>query len=192
MKPLFTLLLCVFAFTINAQTLTYEAFLKGHKVGELVVVKEVSDNKTSIHSSTNLEVHMLFKLKVQITSHSIYLDGVLVESEANSKQNGHLHSSVIINQIDDGYNIDIDGTESTISDKGIIAADELYFEEPKDISHTIALATGQYLEIQKGENGEYFFVHDGKKESHRYKNGVLEQVIINHKLYTVTMILKEE
>lgn len=174
-----------------SQKLTYEAFLKGHKVGELTITKEVSDNKTSIHTTTNLEVHMLFKVKVDIESHSIYMNGALIESEALSHQNGHLHSSVQVHQTNNGYDIDIDGEKSSISDKMIIGADELYFEEPKDIQHTVALASGQYLDIQKGENGEYFFVHDGKKESHQYENGILKQVVIDHKLYTVTMKLKK-
>lgn len=191
MKKLTTILFLAITSAISAQTLTYEAFMKGHKVGEMVAVREVSDNKISIHSSTHLEVHMLFRLKVDVISKSIYMDGELKESEASSKQNGHLHSSVMIHQTDNGYDINIDGDLSQIKDKSIIGADELYFEEPTDLSHTIALASGQYLDIQKGQNGEYFFVHDGKKESHQYKDGILQQVIIKHKLYTVIMKLKE-
>lgn len=191
MKHLTILLCLILSFSATGQKLTYEAFLKGKKIGELVVQKENSDNKTSIRSITNLEVHMLFKMKIDVETKSIYMDGVLKESEATSHQNGHLHSSVQIHQTNSGYSIDVDGDKSAITDKEIIGADELYFEEPSDISHTIALASGQYLDIQKGENGEYFFVHDGKKESHRYEKGILQQVVIEHSLYTITMKLKK-
>ncbi len=191
MKSFSIALLLLFSTALAGQTLTYDAFLKGHKVGEMTIVKEVSDNKTSVISKTHIEAHMLFTIKVDIETNATYMDGVLIESDATSRQNGHLHASIKIHKTDNGYTIDDDGDKESLASTGLVGADMLYFEEPASLSNTIALASGQYLDIEKGSNGEYFFVHDGKKESHQYANGVLEQVIIDHKLYTVTMKLRK-
>lgn len=191
MKSFTIAFMCLISSSLIGQTLTYDAYLKGHKVGEMIVVKEVSDNKTSVTSKTHIEAHMLFTIRVDIEAKATYMDGILIESDATSKQNGHLHASIQIDKTENGYTIDDDGDQTTISSAGLVGADMLYFEEPTKLSHTIALASGQYLDIEKGANGEYFFVHDGKKESHQYANGVLQQVIIDHKLYTVTMKLRQ-
>jgi len=191
MKSFFSVFLLFICLLSSGQTLRYDAILRGHSVGELKVVKEVSDNKTTIETSTHIVAHMLFKITVDVTTKSTYMDGVLIESEAVSKQNGHIHESVYIHKTDNGYSIDVDGEKEQLNVETLIGADTLYFEEPKSISHTMALASAQYLDIEKGKGGAYFFVHDGKKESHQYKAGVLEEVVIEHKLYTVTMKRKQ-
>lgn len=190
-KVLFFAICLLSSTSLVSQSLTYEAFLKGKKVGEMKVVKEVSDNKTSITATTHIKAHMIFTIRVDVDTKATYMDNVLIESEAVSKQNGHIHSSVQMHQSQGGYVINVDGDESKLQEENIVGADFLYFEEPKAINSTIALASGEYLTIEKGTDGEYFFVHDGKRESHHYASGVLEKVIIEHSLYTVVMKLKK-
>ena len=153
----------------------------------MIVQKEVSDNKTSILSTTHIEAHLLFKLTVDIEIESIYQNGILVESTAVSKQNGHVHSKVSLYQKEDTYSLTVDGDRSELNYQELLGADLFYFEEPKQIKHAIALASGEYLTIEKDADDRYFFVHDGKKESHRYEDQVLQQVEIEHSLYTITL-----
>lgn len=173
--------------SILGQTLQYDAFLAGQRVGEFIIQKEVSDNKTSIMSKTHIEAHLLFSLTVNIETTSIYIDEVLVESETIQKQNGKIHSSVIIHQTDEGYVIDFDGDRKELKEEFLLGADLFYFEEPKQIQQSLELASGELLSIQKDEQGRYFFTHDGKKELHQYKNGKLDNVEINHQLYTIIL-----
>lgn len=173
--------------SLQSQTLYYDASLHGHQVGELVIKKEVSDNKTSIISKTHIEAHLLFSLTVDITTESVYVNDILVESETISKQNDKIHSSVMIYQKDQGYIINIDGDEDLLKESELLGADLLYFEEPKQIKKSLALASGELLQIQRDEKGRYFFIHDGKEELHEYENGKLDNVEINHKLYTIIL-----
>jgi len=187
MKYCFAALLLALQLQAFAQTLTYDAILRGHKVGEMEVVQEVSDNKTAIVSNTHIEAHLLFSITLDIEINSTYVDGVLVESQAQTFQNGKLHSSTMIHKADQGYRIDNDGIKSTLNKDALIGADLLYFEEPSKIKEALALVSGEYLTIDQDTDDLYFFIHDGKKEKHRYDNGELEEVVIDHKLYTVTL-----
>ena len=192
MKYSLIVLLLLVKSTILCQTLTYDAFLKDQKVGQMVVNREISDNKTTIKAQTIIKAHMIFTIKVDINTQSTYINDILTESESVSKQNGHIHSSVQVYKTNSGYTINNNGDKTTLNSSGLIGADMLYFEAPQHIGHTLALASGQYLEIQKGAQDEYYFEHDGKKERHQYTpSGVLQQVVIDHQLYTVILKLQQ-
>jgi len=173
--------------SIHGQSLVYDAFLRGQQVGEMRLQKEVSDNKTSITSTTHIEAHLLFTLTVDIEIESIYQHGILVESNAVSKQNGNIHSEVSIYRNEDAYTLMIDGEKSALNHAALLGADIFYFEEPKQMKHAIALASGEYLTIEKDADHRYFFVHDGKKERHLYETDTLQRVEIEHSLYTITL-----
>ncbi len=191
MKFLLSLLFLGFSVHLHAQKLTYDAYLRGNKVGKMTVVREVSDNKTSISSTTHIEAHMLFTIKVDVSSESVYQNGELIESTAVSKQNGNIHSQVEVIKKNNNYAVNIDGELKTLNKNSIVGADVLYFEEPKQIKETLALASGEELKIENEGEGNYFFIHGGKKEKHQYANGILQQVTIEHSLYTVVLKLQQ-
>ncbi|HEY9116744.1 MAG TPA: DUF6134 family protein [Roseivirga sp.] len=176
---------------IHAQQLIYEGFMRGEKVGELIANREVNDEMTKISLETRIEAHMLVKIVVEMNSESVYRDLALVEASSVAKANGHLKSSVITIKKDNGYQLDVNGDKSQLQSKSLIGADIFYFEEPANLKQIYALASGEMLEVVKGGENEYYFVHDGKKELHRYEDGLLQEVEINHALYSLTFKLKK-
>lgn len=173
------------------QELIYEGFMRGQKVGELIATREVNDEMTKITLDMRIEAHMLVKIVVEMNSESVYRNLTLVEASSVAKANGHLKSSVITVKKDNGYQVDINGDMSKIPNKSLVGADIFYFEEPNQLEKIYALASGEMLEVVKSRENEYFFEHDGKKELHKYLNGVLHEVEINHNLYSLTFKLKK-
>ncbi len=176
--------------TLNAQTLVYDAFLENRKVGQLTVVKEEVDNVIRIHSRTEIRANIPFLVTVELDVKSSYLNGVLVESKAVSTHNGKVYSTVNIMQSSDGYTLEKDDKITELTDEKLKGADCFYFEEPRTSIQVIALASGEHYEIETTTSpGEYVFVRDKRDENRYYLNGILQEVDINHKLYTVILKL---
>lgn len=179
------------ATNLSAQTHVYEAFIKGNKVGEMTVVQEVNDESEKISVVTHIEAHMLVTIRVDFESHSSYMDGRLVEATAISKTNGRVHSQAQTSFKNGGYTAKVDRKTKTIAQKTIYGGDLFYCEEPVDFKEVYSLASGELLQVEKAGEHAYYFIHDGKKELHKYANGVLTELQIDHRLYTVIFKLKE-
>ena len=171
---------------LHGQTLIYDAFIRGDKVGEMKVIREVNDEATKIIVDTHIEAHMLVKIEVDFKSSSTYMDNKLLLGKAETRTNGHLKSSVYTVLKDGQYNIDIDGESSKINKDELVGADYYYFEVPKNGAESYALATGGILDMVKKDQNEFYFEHDDKKEIHTFKNGVLHELEISHRFYTIT------
>jgi len=171
---------------LHGQTMIYDAFIRGDKVGEMKVIREVNDEATKIIVDTHIEAHMLVKIEVDFKSSSTYMDNKLLLGKAETRTNGHLKSSVYTVLKDGQYNIDIDGESSKINKDELVGADYYYFEVPENGAESYALATGGILDMVKKDQNEFYFEHDDKKEIHTFKNGVLHELEISHRFYTIT------
>lgn len=177
--------------TANSQELVYEGFMNGKKVGELVAIREVNDENTKIILKTNIEAHMLVKITVELHSESMYANQSLIQASSISKVHGSVKSDVQTVKKGGFYEVQVDGDVKTVDKNSLIGADIFYFEEPKNIDSVYALATGEMMKVEKGEGSIYYFEHDGKKQYHKYSEGILHEVEISHALYTMTFKLKK-
>lgn len=188
--PFLALLLLFSTGRLWAQTYVYDAFIKGHKAGQMTVVREVNDERIKISVSTHIEAHMLVSIKVDFESHSSYMDGKLMDAEAISKTNGHIHSQTQTSYRNGQYEIHVDKKKPKIlNERALYGGDLFYFEAPAQIKKVYALATGDFMDIQKEGPDSYYFVHGGKKELHTYSEGILTELQIEHRLYTVVFKL---
>lgn len=167
------------------QTNIYEAYIKSHKVGEMKVVKEINDEGIKINVDTHIEAHMLMTITVDFKSRSTHMNNMLIDASAESRANGHLKNSVQTHFSNGKYQINLDGKEKTLAQSDLLGADLYYFEVPKNGQKLYSLATGEMITVQKESDSKYYFVHDGKKESHLFDEHGLKELTINHRLYTV-------
>lgn len=183
-----TLIILMLTSTVKlfGQTLIYDAYIRGHNVGEMKVIREMNDEATKIIVDTHIEAHMMVKIVVDFKSSSTYMDNKLLIGEAESRTNGHLKSSVHTVLKDGHYTVDVDGDVSRIDQDDLVGADYYYFEVPKNGTESYALATGGMLNMVKKGQNSFYFEHDGKKELHTFKNGVLQELEISHRFYTIT------
>ena len=189
------LLICIIVATntilSNAQTYVYDAFIKGHNVGEMTVDREVNDESEKISVISHIKAHMLVTIRVDFESHATYMNGTLVEAEAISKTNGHLHSEATTILKNGKYQAKVDGNTKPVSGSELIGGDMFYFEEPTDIKKVYSLASGEMLNVSKESANQYYFEHDGKKELHKFSDGVLSEMRLEHRLYTVIFKLRK-
>jgi len=173
------------------QTNIYEAYIKGHKVGEMKVVKEINDEGIKINVDTHIEAHMLMNITVDFKSSSTHMNNMLVDASAESRANGHLKNSVQTHFSNGKYQINLNGKQKTSSESDLVGADLYYFEVPEDGQTLYSLATGELITKKKESDKEYYFIHDDKKESHLFDQHGLTQLTISHKLFTVTFKRKD-
>ncbi|WP_420386243.1 DUF6134 family protein [Roseivirga sp.] len=192
-QVIFISTLGLYALSLSAQELVYEGFLNDKKVGELQVIREVNDENTKIMVSSLIEVHALVKISVELSSESMYVNQHLMQSSATTKVHGDVRTDIQMIKKSGYYSLENNGKSSRINKSAILGADLLYFEEPINIKRVYALATGDELEIVKSDEDEnaYYFQHNGKKEYHKYVEGVLHEIEINHMLYNITFRLKQ-
>lgn len=179
------------SFLVSSQTYVYDVFIKGHNVGTMRVEREINDESEKIHITSHIVAHMIVKIRVDFESHSTYMNGALVEAESISKTNGHVHSKATTILKDGKYQVNIDGDLKQVNGSNLVGADLFYFEEPTNINKVYALATGQILTVVSEGNNTYYFEHDGKKELHKYDNGVLSELKLVHRLYTCIFKLQK-
>jgi hypothetical protein len=179
------------ALTSNAQTYVYDAFIKGHNVGEMTVDREVNDESEKISVISHIKAHMLVTIRVDFESHATYMNGALVEAEAISKTNGHLHSEATTILKNGKYQANVDGESKQVSGSKLIGGDMFYFEEPTDVKKVYSLASGEMLNVSKKSANQYYFEHDGKKEVHKFSDGILSEMSLEHRLYTVVFKLRK-
>ncbi len=170
---------------LSGQTNIYDAYIKAHKVGEMKVVRELNDEGIKVNVETHIEAHMIMKITVDFTSKSTYMNNRLVDATAKSSANGHLKNSVQTHYANGSYQINVDGDDKRLNASELVGADIYYFEIPEDGQQLYSLATGEYLTVKKVSNTEFYFIHDGKKESHLFDEKGLTELTISHKLYTV-------
>ncbi len=189
-RLLFFITVLTIAQLLPGQTRVYDAFIHGNKVGEMKVVREVNDESEKISVSTYIVAHMIVKIRVDFESYSTYMEGKLMESEAVTKTNGHIHSKAHSIFKEGYYEVTVGKKTKRIDRPKLFGGDLFYLEEPVNIDEAYALATGDMLEVIKQEEGEYYFEHDGKKELHKYVEGQLKELHLEHKLYTVIFKLQ--
>ncbi len=189
---LFTIPLLCLSLGSFGQTLTYDAFIRGDNVGQMTVIREVNDEATKITVDTHIEAHMLVKIVVDFKSSSTYMDNKLLIGEAETSTNGHLKSSVHTVYKDGHYDVNIDGDTKRINQDDLVGADYYYFEVPENGAKSYALATGGILSMVKNDQNEFYFEHDNKKEIHTFKNGLLQELEISHRFYTITFKLRKK
>ena len=174
-----------------AQTMVYDAFLKGHNVGKMTVTREVNDESDKISVVSHIKAHMIVNIRVDFESHSTYMDGKLMESEASSKTNGHDHDNTHTIWKGDHYEVSLGRKTKPIAEQKLFGGDLFYFEEPANIDKVYSLTSGELLYVEQDDSNKYFFEHDGKKELHIYENGTLKELHIEHRLYTVIFKLSD-
>lgn len=191
LKTLLSVVFYVFCIlSMQAQTLVYDALLDDKKVGELTVIKEKIGNVSKIHSLTEIHANIPFPVTVKLDVKSSYIDGVLIESKAITTHNGKAYSTINIRQSADGYSLEKNGNTSQLSTLKLVGADFYYFIEPTNSAQVIALASGDLYQIKTTTNlGEYIFVRGNKDEYRFYRNSVLQEMDVHHKLYTIELKL---
>ena len=161
--------------TAMGQTLKYEAFHLGRKVGSLTVTREVSDERTKIKVDVDIRGKLKPRGASQFETHSTYMDQKLIEAQGISKWDSNLNSLIAIYLNKDRYYLEKGELVIGMEPIDLLSTDIFYFEEPLKIKQAVHITSGDILTIERKEDvpASYTFTGPRIKIVHHYKAGKL-------------------
>ncbi|MGE0566510.1 MAG: DUF6134 family protein [Bacteroidia bacterium] len=171
----------LFAFSgVKAETISYAIKLGGFKIGSLNTTHIRKGNIDYYSVISNVEVNLIFKIKVYYKTVSIYNNNQLIESKVSSNVNGNSYAS---NTIWDGqkYKIDCSAYKYSYSDSSRTepiywSVSKLYFEKPDVGAEIYAETYGRFSEFKKGGNNQFQVEVQKSKQIYYYDNSLLGKV----------------
>jgi len=211
MKKILIIAITALFFVSNAYTQVrkYNIVSNGHIVGMLTAVQSVGgaataadpsedaaahtlgENQKVIKISSHFDVHLFITVHVKYDMNCNYENGKLVESSVMTYKDGDLHSSSK-GQADNGsYKTIEDGEESTHKGAISYSGGMLYFNEPQGINNVFSEIHATEKPIKMISKGHYMISdpETGHTNQYLYQDGVLQKAIIDHSLFSFSMVL---
>lgn len=166
----------------------------GMDVGTITVKQETIGDKIIVEAISEVEVRIVFKIKVKYIQTCTYVKGILQESLLKTYKRDEINSTTRLTKNGNGYTLDKDGEVSFINDIIKYSGSLLYFHEPKVGAPMYFEISGEKTIIQTLNTHEYLITdpHNGNKNEYNYKNGILKNAIIKHTMANVYLTLNDE
>lgn len=193
---IFTLLFSMFI--SNAQTQNKKAVYNigalGMDVGTISVNQQINGDKVIIEAISEVEVRIIFKIKMKYIQLCTYVKGVLQESLLEMYKKGKVDSTTRLSKSVNGYKLEKDGKVSYINDVIQYSGSLLWFHEPKVGEAMYFEISGEKTTVKSIVDHQYSITdpHNGNKNEYTFKNDILEEAIIKHTMANVYLTLKEE
>lgn len=166
----------------------------GMDVGTISVKQETIGDKIIVEAISEVEVRIVFKIKVKYIQTCTYVKGILEESLLKTYKKDEINSTTRLTKNGNGYTLNKDGKISYVNDIIKYSGSLLYFHEPKAGAPMYFEISGEKTTIQTLTAHEYLITdpHNGNKNEYNYKNGVLKNAIIKHTMANVYLTLNDE
>jgi hypothetical protein len=166
----------------------------GMDVGTITVNQLINGDKTVVEAISEVEVRIVFKIKVKYIQTSTYVKGILQESLLKTYKKDEINSTTSLIKKGNGYTLNKDGEISYVNDIIKYSGSLLYFHEPTNVKDLYFEINGKKTTVQTLKAHEYLITdpHNGNKNEYTYKNGVLKNAIIKHTMANVYLDLKED
>lgn len=189
------ILLSINLLNVNAQIeqLDFEIIHKNKVVGSLITKKVITDSGTNYSSITELEIHILTKIKVNYTYDVSYINNFLNVGSVIVKVHGREKTNVRTVKENSRYSFYSDGkivrNFDTIISNSVI---QLFFEEPIGMNEIYAEEPGEFHKIEAIGNSYVKTAKSGHENIYTYKNGKLKRVDVRGGIVEFSMILKKD
>ncbi len=176
LKELFFILLFFSFCTIRAEeTVAFDIYLFGNKVGEVVASHEKrTDGTDRYRLVTKASAKILWIVRNQSSTYDVvYKDGQLLSSTHFSRDNDDVKSCKVTRDANGISATNHEGKVFSYKEVPVYSIVKLYFQEPKNINHFFDESDGHYLSISSSQKGKYEFKRrNGDKSVYYYVNGV--------------------
>lgn len=196
-KLCFILLLVVVFSSIKANSQNnseiYNIRAMGMNVGTITVNQEKNGNKLNVEAISEVEVRIIFKIKVKYIQTSVYENGELVTSSLKTYKKDKVNSDTRLTKNGNGYILDKDGEKSQINDLIKYSGSLLYFNEPTNVKNLYFEINGEKTTVKLIGNHKYEIPdpQNGNLNEYEYKNGILSKAVIKHTMANVYLELDE-
>lgn len=165
---------------VKAETISYAIKLGGFKIGSLSTTHIKKGNIDYYSVISNVEVNLIFKIKVYYKTVSVYNNKQLIESKVSSNVNGKSYAS---NTIWDGkkYKINCNAHKYSFADSSRTepiywSVSKLYFEKPEEGAEVYAETYGRVSEFKKEKNNQFRIEVQENKQIYYYNDTLLGKV----------------
>jgi len=172
----------------------YNIHAMGMDVGTITVNQQITGNKITVEAISEVEVRIIFKIKVKYIQTSTYVNGILQQSLLKTYKKDAVNSTTHLVKQGDGYTLEKDGKITRINDIIKYSGSLLYFHEPKNVKVLYFEINGEKTKVETVKTHEYLITdpNNGNKNEYTYKNGVLKNAIIKHTMANVYLTLNDE
>jgi len=188
----FTSLLC------NAQnkieSAIYDIHAMGMDVGTITVNQEKVGDSLILEAISQVEVRVIFKIRMKYVQTCTYVNGVLQESLLRIYKKDKVNSTTSLTKKGERYELDKDGEISQINDVINFSGSLLWFHEPQEGMDMYFEINGKKTVVKSVGDHKYSITdpHNGNKNEYTFKNDILKQAIIKHTMANVYLNLQEE
>lgn len=185
--------LLLFAIIGNAQqtNISFDVFMKGKDIGDVIATEQKTNNKSIKDIKTNCDNKVLMvSVHVESELTTTHENGSLIKGTAYRHANrgsSDVHAQTTRTGTKQ-YSIERNGTKTSISNQEIqFCVADLYFREPKGLSTVFSNMWGANVTIATLGNGKYKVTNpDGKSSTYIYQNGNLIQMEVDTPIGTIT------
>ena len=179
---------------VNSNIEIFNIRAMGMNVGTITVNQQKNGDRLVVEAISEVEVRIIFKIKVKYIQTSIYEKGELIESSLKIYKKEEVDSNTRLTKNGNGYILDKDGEISHVNDKIHYSGSLLYFNEPINVKELYFEINGEKTTVEPIETNKYLITdpHNGKKNEYTYENGVLKRAVVKHNLANVYLERRTE
>ncbi len=172
--------------------LIYNIVYKNDSIGYLDANYDINQSSELYIITSEASFRFLMRFSSDYSFENRFRGGTLVSSKTQNKVNDKVRSTSAITRKGDGYDMKIDDVSSRLNKKVTYAMANLYFHEPSDITEVFSERYGEFCKIKKVANHKYeLHLPSGKKNYYSYKNGICQEVEVNHSMATFYFVLQQ-
>jgi len=172
---------------VQTDTLSYGLHFKGDRVGSLTAIKTKTSKNTILYDEqSETTIHFFGKTTIRTRLKVVYRSGILQNSQYSVTKNGSAYKTTTIDRVGEKYHMDHNGDKSIISAPIYNSTARLYFDQPDHVKTVFAELEGVDHKVHKIKENVYEIddTESGKSNTYIYKNGILQEGIFKHTLYS--------
>lgn len=178
---------------VIAQTLYYDAFFRGEKVGHMKVVEKKNGNSSITTSETHLTVSMVLSVEILMTFEIEFSNGTMVRSLTESYRDGELDGKSSGYRQGAHYIVDQDGNRKTVNSPQIpYCVTNIHFRKPQGVNQIYSERWGEFLKFERESDGRYgLHLPNGNVNYYRYSGDVVTHLEVNYGWFSMEFRLRE-
>jgi hypothetical protein len=175
------------------QLLKYNVVYKGDIIGNMQVNQNKSIGKVNIKMVSNVQMHLIFGIKMYSKEESSFENGRLIYSSVYRQVNGKEKANKQTRAIGNNYQTSSEGIVERVNNGAIeFNVHSLYFHEPVNLQKVYSDNFLQLLPIKKiADHGYKIDLPDGNCNYYYYKSGICNRVQVHTSMVTVEMLLTQ-
>jgi len=175
----------------QSETEVYNIRALGMDVGTITVNQQRDGERITVEAISQVEVRIIFKIKVKYIQTCTYENGILQESLLEIFKKGEVDSTTSLTKKGNGYTLHKNGEVSYVNDIINYSGSLLWFHEPKNAMDMYFEISGEKTTVEVISPHKFLITdpHNGNKNEYTYKKGILEEAIIKHSMANVYLEL---